>query len=256
MSDIPENESNINGQEKEQNNTEAAENEIFGAKEAQAAADGEPISDAAAKEPFNLGKEVFEWFYTIAIALAIAFLIKGFIFDVVRVDGPSMETTLLNNDRLIITKLGYKPHFQDIVILDSTYKDREAYFNVLEQNGENINAFTKFIKYFSLSPEYKKRYFVKRVIGLPGQTIDIVDGKVLVDGEVIDEPYLNDETMITDPNVNYPVTVADDCVFVMGDNRPRSKDSRSQDLGQVPIKALLGKAQLRIWPLNSIGLTR
>lgn len=247
MNDMPENEANMNEQGK---------NGVPGEVNAEAAANSAQVSDASAKETFNLGKEVFEWFYTIVIALAIAFLIKGFIFDVVRVDGPSMETTLMNNDRLIITKLGYKPHSGDIVILDSTYKNREAYYEVLKQNGENINAFTKLTKYFSLPKEYKKRYYVKRVIGLPGQTVDIVDGKVLVDGEEIDEPYLHDETTITDPTVSYPVTVADGCVFVMGDNRPHSKDSRSSELGQVPIKALLGKSQFRIWPLNSVGLTK
>ena len=183
-------------------------------------------------------------------------MIKGFIFDVVRVDGPSMETTLINNDRLVITKLGYKPQSQDIVILDSNYKKRENYYNILEQSSENINPITKFFKYFSLPQEYKKRYYVKRIIGLPGQTIDIVNGEVLVDGVPIEEPYYTGITTITDPTVQYPVTVADDCVFVMGDNRPHSKDSRSSELGQVPIDALMGKAQFRIWPLNSIGLTR
>lgn len=214
------------------------------------------VTEEATKEAFNLKKEVFEWIYTIAVALIIAFLIKGFLFDVVRVDGPSMETTLFNNDRLIITKLGYKPQTQDIVILDSTYKNRENYYKILEQSGEKFNPVTKFFNYFSLPTEYKKRYYVKRVIALPGQTVDIVNGKVLVDGEELSEPYYSGDTTITDPTVEYPVTVAEDCVFVMGDNRPHSKDSRSSDLGQVPIKALLGKAQVRIWPLNSIGLTR
>ena len=70
------------------------------------------------QDTFNLGREVWEWVYTIAIALVIAFVIKGFIFDIVRVDGPSMYPTLVNNDRLIITKLGYKPKQGDIIILD------------------------------------------------------------------------------------------------------------------------------------------
>ena len=196
------------------------------------------VTEEATKEAFNLKKEVFEWIYTIAVALIIAFLIKGFLFDVVRVDGPSMETTLFNNDRLIITKLGYKPQTQDIVILDSTYKNRENYYKILEQCGEKFNPVTKFFNYFSLPTEYKKRYYVKRVIALPGQTVDIVNGKVLVDGEELSEPYYSGDTTITDPTVEYPVTVAEDCVFVMGDNRPHSKDSRSSDLGQVPIKAL------------------
>ena len=72
------------------------------------------------KEEFSLSREIFEWFYTIVIALLIAFVIKGFIFDIVEVDGPSMFPTLVDNDRLIVTKIGYKPKQGDIVILDST----------------------------------------------------------------------------------------------------------------------------------------
>lgn len=231
------------------------ENEI----NSQAAADAESgITEGAKNEGFNLGKEIFEWIYTLVIALAIAFVIKGFIFDVVRVDGPSMESTLINNDRLIITKLGYTPHSQDIIILDSNYKAREKYYDALEMSGQKVNAISKTIDYFSLPANLKKRYYVKRIIGLPGQTVDIVDGRVLVDGEVLDEPYLDSGliTSATDSSVNYPITVSEDCVFVMGDNRPHSKDSRSSDLGEVPIDAILGKAQIRIWPLNSIGLTK
>jgi len=233
MSDLPENE--INTQDTESGITEGAKNENF-----------------------NLGKEIFEWIYTLVIALAIAFVIKGFIFDVVRVDGPSMESTLINNDRLIITKLGYTPKSQDIIILDSNYKSREKYYDTLEMSGQKVNALSKTIDYFSLPTNLKKRYYVKRIIGLPGQTVDIVNGKVLVDGEILDEPYLDDNliTSITDSSVKYPVTVSEDCVFVMGDNRPHSKDSRSSDLGEVPIDAILGKSQFRIWPLNSIGFTK
>ena len=65
---------------------------------------------------FNLGKELWEWFYTIVIALAVVFVIKGFIFDIVRVDGPSMYPTLVHNDRLIVTKLLYKPSISIIFI--------------------------------------------------------------------------------------------------------------------------------------------
>ena len=213
------------------------------------------ITEEDSKEAFNLKKEVFEWIYTIVVALAIAFLIKGFLFDVVRVDGPSMETTLLNNDRLIITKIGYKPQAQDIIILDSAYKAREDYYEMLEENNIDVNFIEKAFN-LSVPQNLKRRYYVKRIIGLPGQTIDIVGGKVLVDGKVLDEPYISAITTITDHTVDYPVTVDDDSVFVMGDNRPYSKDSRSSELGQVPIKAILGKAQIRIWPLNKIGLVK
>ncbi len=210
------------------------------------------------KKMNSVGKEIFEWFYTIAIALVIAFAIKAFLFDVVRVDGSSMFPTLENNDRLIVTKLGYEPKQGDIIILDSSYKNREEYYDKLAQykNKEKLSAMDKFLNLKDLPKNLKKRYYVKRVIALPGQTVDLKDGKVYVDGELLDEPYYSGITQSIDATVEYPVTVEDDMVFVMGDNRPHSKDSRSSELGQVPYEAVLGKAQLRIWPLNDIGLTR
>ncbi|MBQ3038844.1 MAG: signal peptidase I [Clostridia bacterium] len=213
----------------------------------------EIIEEGEQKEAFDLKKEVFEWIYTIVVALLIAFVIKGFIFDIVKVDGPSMETTLQNNDRLIITKLFYKPEQQDIIILDSTYKKRENYYESLEQSGKDMNAIEKVFDYFSLPDNLKKRYYVKRIIALPGQTVDIVEGKVLVDGEELEESYYNGSTPITDSSVEYPVLVEEGHVFVMGDNRPHSKDSRSSDLGLVPIDAILGKAQFRLFPFTSFG---
>lgn len=205
---------------------------------------------------FNLLKELWEWFYTIAIALLVVVVIKGYIFDIVRVDGPSMNPTLIHNDRLVITKLNYKPEAGDIVILDSSYTDREEYFEKIEEeNGKKLSKLSKIIKYFSLPQELKHRYYVKRVIGMPGDTIDIKKGKVLVNGEEIEEPYLDTVTHITDYSVLYPVTVKENHVFVMGDNRSNSTDSRSSSLGQVPMEALEGKSQLRIWPFHAIGKT-
>lgn len=209
------------------------------------------------QDSFNLLHEVWEWIYTILIALVIALLIKHFIFDIVRVDGPSMYPTLVHNDRLVVTKLGYKPHTGDIVILDSAYKNREAFYAEYEEvNDTELNFFSKNLLYIKLPADLKRKYYVKRVIGMPGDTVDIIDGKVYVNGEMLGEEYYDGTTTITDFSVHYPVTVSDDCVFVMGDNRPNSKDSRSSELGEVPIKALAGKSQLRIWPLNSLGTTK
>lgn len=206
---------------------------------------------------FNLLKEVWEWFYTIVIALLVVIVIKTFIFDIVRVDGPSMYPTLVHNDRLVITKLGYKAQPGDIIILDSSYKNREEYFeNYEESTGSELNALEKTIKYFSLPDSLKRRYYVKRIIGMPGDTVDIKNGKVLVNGELLDEPYYEGITSMTDALVDYPVTVEDGHVFVMGDNRPNSKDSRSSDLGLVPIEAISGKSQFRIWPFFAIGKTK
>ena len=219
----------------------------------------QPETAQEEKKPVNIGKEIWEWIYTIAIAVIIALLIKTFLFDIVRVDGSSMYPTLTDNDRLIVTKLGYEPELGDIIILDSTYKKREAYYDQLaaEEGKEEFSAFDKLLKSRSLPSQYKKVYYVKRIIALPGQTVDLGDdGRVYVDGALIDEPYANGETRSIDSSVQYPITVEDDMVFVMGDNRMHSKDSRSSDLGQVPEDAILGKSQVRVWPFNSISMTK
>lgn len=203
-------------------------------------------------------KEVWEWVYTLAIAILIAFLIKGFLFDIVKVDGSSMVPTLTHNDRLLISKLGYSPEQGDIIILDSTYKARESYYDKIaeEEGKDELGIISKTIKYFSLPKNLKHRYYVKRIIALPGQTVDIKDGKVLVDGVELDEPYINTMTNKTDMSVSYPVTVEEDMVFVMGDNRGNSEDSRSSRLGQVPFDAIVGKSQFRFFPFNEMGVTK
>lgn len=195
-------------------------------------------------------KEIWEWFYTIAIALLIVLVIKGFLFDIVVVDGPSMFPTLVDGDRLIVTKLNYQPKQQDIIILDSAYKNRTEYYK-----DENIDSkFEQFTNYFKLPKNLKRKYYVKRIIGMPGQTVDIIDAKVYVDGEPLDEAeYYNDLTTAYDPTMQFPFTVSDDCVFVMGDNRPQSKDSRDSELGEVPIEAIAGKCVYRLWPIKAIG---
>ena len=196
----------------------------------------ENVTKATAKEDkkTSLAREIQEWVYTLAIAIVIAMLIKGFMFP-----------TLVDNDRLIVTKLGYTPKQGDIIILDSEYKNREEYFDRLAESKdkEELSSFEKFFAQSSMPSNLKKKYYVKRIIAMPGQTIDLVDGKVYVDGEMLDEPYYDGLTTSIDPTVEYPITVDDDCVFVMGDNRTRSKDSRSSELGQVPFKAILGKSQ-------------
>ena len=210
--------------------------------------------ETGAEKPFSLGREIFEWFYTIAIALLIAFIIKGFLFDLVKVDGESMMPTLQDGNRLIVRRIGYKPKQGDIIILDSHYRNREEYYNDLEEySGKTYSAVGKFFNYFKLDSSLKKRYYVKRIIALPGQTVDIDDGKVYVDGKVLDEPYYKGETFITDVSVEYPVKVEEGNVFVMGDNRGNSTDSRTSVLGQVPYEAIMGKAVFRLLTLNEIG---
>ena len=206
------------------------------------------------KGDFNILKEVWEWFYTIFLALVIAFGIKMFLVDIVRVDGPSMYPTLVNNDRLFVVKIGYKPQRGDIIILDSAYKNRAEYYDEYENmNDVTLTTFDKFKMYFKLPGEYKRKYYIKRIIGMPGDVIDLEGGNVIVNGEVLEEPYYDGITGITDPNTEYPFTVSENCVFVMGDNRPNSKDSRSTSLGEVPFGAIGGRAIFRLWPAMSFG---
>lgn len=203
---------------------------------------------------FNLGKELFEWFYTIAIAFVIVFAVKAFLFDIVKVDGESMYPTLHHGDRLVVQRLAYEPKQGDIIILDSAYKNREAYYDKIEEtSGKTYSSIGRFFDYFKLDSSLKRRYYVKRIIALPGQTVDIRSGKVYVDGNELEEEYYDGETYITDVSVEYPLVVEEDHVFVMGDNRSNSSDSRTSSLGQVPYDAIMGEAVFRILPLGSFG---
>ena len=220
------------------------------------------LEEAQAPAPrFNIWKVIREWVFSIVLALLVVVVIKGFLFDFVVVDGRSMQTTLMDGDRLILTKMGYQPRHGDIIVLDSHYKSREAFIAMKKETlGDSFGWFDEF-KLRWLPWEQKKysvepRHYVKRVIGLPGDTIDIDEatGDVYVNGEKIDQSYL-DEGVHTyrGRETQFPYTVPEDCVFVMGDNREDSLDSRYQSLGAVPYEAILGKAAFRFWPLSSFG---
>ena len=124
----------------------------------------ENVTETVAKEDkkTSLAREIWEWVYTLAIAIVIAMLIKGFIFDIVRVDGSSMFPTLVDNDRLIVTKLGYTRKQGDIIILDSEYKNREEYFDRLAESKdkEELSSFEKFFAQSSMPSNLKKKYML------------------------------------------------------------------------------------------------
>ncbi|MBR7164041.1 MAG: signal peptidase I [Clostridia bacterium] len=165
-------------------------------------------------------KEIYEWAQAIAVAMVLALVINQFVFAMVQVEGSSMLPTLESKERLVVTKLFYKPKAKDIVVVKS------------HELGKHI---------------------IKRVIAVPGDVIDIngKTGDVSINGKVIDEPYIL-EKLRSAGNANaYPLTVPEDYVFVMGDNRNNSQDSRN--LGLIAYEDVVGRASLRIMPFSKFG---
>ena len=188
--------------------------------------DQEPTSpmEPEEKKPEKVQQEsgVFDWIQVVVTALVACMLIFVFLGRTVGVIGPSMESTLIEGDRLIISNLFYTPKYGDIVVLR---KD-----------------------------EFKSDPIIKRVIATEGQTVDIdfEAGVVYVDGLALDEPYVNTPTNLRE-DFTGPVTVPEGCVFVMGDNRNRSTDSRTEKIGCVDTRYIIGRALFRMWPLNKFG---
>lgn len=163
-------------------------------------------------------REVLE---TVLPALVIVLVINMFLAQATRVEGQSMEPNLHDNQRLIIEKVSYyvhPPRRGDIIVLKL--------------------------------PNHRSDALIKRVIGLPGETVEIRNGVVLINGEPLDEPYLNQSTYQGMP----PRVVPEGEVFVLGDNRGFSNDSRS--FGFVPFSDIVGRAWFRYWPLSEIGPVR
>ncbi|WP_105615884.1 signal peptidase I [Vallitalea okinawensis] len=172
----------------------------------------------------DLMKEIWSWTKEIAIILFIVWFIISFVAQNTKVSGHSMEPTLSDGDFLIINKFIYdfaEPAKGDIV--------------VFPHNGD------------------ESEIYIKRVIGLPGDEIDIRGGKVYVNEVMLEEDYVSEDIYNTG-NIEYPFTVSEDKYFVMGDNRNNSYDSRYLEVGLVPIDEIIGKASIRIWPLNELGL--
>lgn len=173
-------------------------------------------------QEFSLKREIFSWVEAIAGAIIVVALIITFIGRPILVDGHSMETTLMNNDRIITTPLYLSLEHNDIV--------------VIRRKGDLP--------------------LVKRVIALEGETVDFnyARGVVTVDGKTLAEPFLP-ETM-REPvyrTITFPATVPEGFVFVMGDNRNNSDDSRDPAIGMIDKRNIMGKALFRIWPMEKMG---
>ncbi|MFG6148934.1 signal peptidase I [Halobacillus sp. B23F22_1] len=178
-------------------------------------------------------KQWFEWIKAFAIAAILAIIIRVFLFAPVIVEGPSMSPNLHNGDHLIVSKINYslgEPDRFDIAVFHAT--DEQDY--------------------------------IKRVIGLPGEEVAMQGDELYINGEVVDEPYLEDQKQSLSSGEqlteNFTIeelpggheTVPEGTVLVLGDNRDNSTDSRS--IGMVPYEQLVGESLFSYWPFNRIGL--
>ncbi len=171
-------------------------------------------------------KELLSWIVFIVVVVAASYLIVTFVGQRTEVSGSSMETTLSTGDQLIVDKISYRfrdPKRYDIVVFPYRYEEN--------------------------------RYYIKRIIGLPGETVQIVDGMVYINGSPLNEHYGNE--VIEDPgSAAEPITLGDDEYFVLGDNRNNSQDSRASNVGLIHRDELLGRAWVRIWPLDQFGVIK
>lgn len=204
-------------------------------------------------------KDIFEWIYCIVIAVVIALLIKYFLGTPTVVKQTSMVPTLKQNERLLLNRitrtLKKEPKRGEIVTFEApskmSYKADEVNKDnpVAEYKNEPNGIMAKFLYHVV---EIAKTSYIKRVIGLPGDHVEIKDGKVYLNGEEYHEGYLADDVITTDlEGLFTDVVVPEGTVFVMGDNREHSADSRR--FGCIPIEKLEGTVSIRIWPLNKFG---
>lgn len=182
--------------------------------------------DIETEEKPNVMRELLGMLVYVGIVLAITFVIITFVGQRTHVSGESMENTLDDGDQLIVDKLTYRfhdPERFDIIVFPFRYKDNT--------------------------------YYIKRIIGLPGETVQIADGEIYINGEVLEESY-GREVMQDAGLAAEPITLGDDEYFVLGDNRNYSSDSRDPSVALIHRKEIIGRAWLRIWPLDSFGILK
>ena len=204
-------------------------------------------------------REIMEWVYCIVIAVVLAVLFRYFIGTPTIVKQISMEPTLIQDQRLWLNRWGKTtktmPKKGDIITFEAPskklYVSSEVDINnpVAKYENEPENILSKFIYYVL---EVGKDSYIKRVIALPGEKVEIKNGKVYINDEILNEPYLQPGivTDVDDGGFNNFV-VPENCVFAMGDNRNHSTDCRS--FGCIPLEKIESTVALRIWPLDQWG---
>ena len=188
-------------------------------------------------------REILEWVLTIVAAIAIALPIRAFGFELVRVDGASMNNTLANGEIMFVTKFDYASTWLAFPWQDDESKEKAARITT----GGNPQRFDVVICRY---PGRGDTNFVKRVVGLPGDTIEIRDGYLFVNEERYEEPYVRDEYRSGRLNTFGPYTVPDGEYFVMGDHRNNSNDSRSQ--GAISRDMIIGHVRTVLFPFSGM----
>lgn len=204
-------------------------------------------------------KNILEWIYCIIIAIVLALLFRYYIGTPTIVKMESMYPTLVQDQRLWLSRWGRTtkklPNRGDIITFEAPSKKKYTYTEIDESNSvakyenEPTSLWGKFTYYVL---ELGKDSYIKRVIALPGEHVEIKDGFVYINGEKLEENYLQ-EGIVTDV-VGAGFTdfvVPENCVFAMGDNRNHSTDCRT--FGCIPLEKIESKVWIRIWPLNLWG---
>lgn len=177
------------------------------------------------KERSILG-ELLSWLIYIVIVVILSLGIITFIGQRTKVSGHSMETTLSDGDNLIVDKISYRfrdPERFEIIVFPFQYEEHT--------------------------------YYIKRIIGLPGETVQVIDGYVYINGEVLDENYGLE--VMDDPGIAAePITLGEDEYFVLGDNRNHSSDGRDPSVGVLHRDDIMGRAWIRIWPFDKFGVIK
>ena len=172
-------------------------------------------------------KEVLDWVVFFVILIGLTFLINIYVGQRTYISGPSMQPTLHDGDNLIVDKISYRftdPKRYDIIVFPYRYQD--------------------------------DIFYIKRIIGLPGETVQIINGYVYINGELREDEVYGAEVMEDAGIASEPITLGEDEYFVLGDNRNHSSDSRDPNVGVLHRDELIGRAWVRIWPLDQIGVIR
>ena len=189
----------------------------------------------------SVGMEILSWVLTLLVAVVAALVIRSVIFEPVRVDGHSMDDTLADREIMFVSKFDYSTTW-----FSFPWQSDEA-----KENAPRLTLFGNPQRFDVVICRYPNRgdtNFVKRVVGLPGDTVELREGYLYVNGEKYDEPYINDEYRTGYLNTFGPYEVPEGKYFVMGDHRNNSNDSRS--IGPIDRSMIIGHVRQVVFPFN------